>query len=125
MFGMKRHEVPRRVEGRIKMFRWIDGQKVCEKTGSMRGGHRSSRESSCGMWASLVSGKDIQARSEDVNTLTVIGKVGTFIAESRSAHGNGFLRGSRGRVAGITVVVTCQFSQIYLVFVTNIEPKND
>jgi len=31
--------------------------------------------------------KDIQARSEDVNTLTVIGKVGTFITESRSTNG--------------------------------------
>ena len=37
----------KRDPGGIKMFRWIDGQKVCKKTGTMRGGHGSSREGSC------------------------------------------------------------------------------
>lgn len=112
---MERHEILSRVEGGIKLRRWIDGQKVCEKTGSMRGGHRGSRESSYGSFASLVRGKDIQARSEDVDTFTEVGKIGTFIAESRSTNRNSVLCGSRGIIASITVVVTCQFPQLYLV----------
>ena len=98
----------------IKAFRWIDGQKVCEKTGSMRGGHGGSRESSYGSFASSVCGKNIQARSEDVDTFAVVGKVGTFITESRSTNRDSFLCGSRGIVASITVVITCQFPQRYL-----------
>ena len=111
---MERHEILGRVKGGIKMNRWIDGQKVCEKTGSMRGGHRSSRESSYGSVASPVRGKNIQARGKDVDTFTVVGKVSTFITESRSTNRNSFLCGSRGIVASITVVVTCQFPQLYL-----------
>ena len=80
----------------------------------MRGGHRGSRESSCGRFASLVRGKNIQARSEDVDTFTDVRKVGTFITESRSTDRNSFLRGSWGIVASITVVITCQFPQLYL-----------
>ena len=90
---MDEGEVPRRCFGsgdtrfpaKSKVgVRWMDGQKVCEKTGSMRGGHRGSRESSYyDSSASPVRGKNIQARSEDVDTFTEVGKVGMFITESR------------------------------------------
>ena len=91
VFGVERHKVLFRVEGGIKLFMWIDRQKVCEKTSSMRRRHRGSRESSHGISASLVGGNNIQTRSEDVDTFAEVGKVGTFIAESRSTNRNSFL----------------------------------
>ena len=111
---MERHEVFIRVEGGIKLNRWVDGQKVCEETGSMRRCHRCSRESSHSIFASLVGGENIQTRGEDVDTFTEVGKVGTFVTESRSPNCNSFFCGSRGIVASVTVVVTCQFPQLYL-----------
>lgn len=112
---VERHEILIHIEYGIKLNRWIDGQKVCEKTGGMRGGHRGSRESSYGSFAPLISGKNIQARSEDVNTFTIVGKVGTFITKSRGTNRNSFLCSSRRVVASITVVITCQSPQLYLV----------
>ena len=49
-------------------------------------------ERSCNLWLLdlLVRGKDVQARSEDIDAFAVVGEVGTFIAEGGGTNSDCF-----------------------------------
>lgn len=84
----------------------MNREQVGEQTTDVRRSHRSTGDGVGGPVASVPGGKNVESGSEDVNTLAVVGEVGSLVVQVGSTNGDGVF-GSSGRVvAGVLVVVS-------------------
>lgn len=86
---------------------------VGQQTGNVGRGHGGSGDGVDGILAADPGGQDVQARSEDVSALAVVGEVGTLISEGGGSDSDGLLSSSGGVVAGIGVVVTSSDGEVH------------
>lgn len=83
----------------------VDGKEVREHTTDVGGSHRSTGDGVGRLRTSVPGGKNVKTWGEDVDTLPVVGEVGTLVAKSRGTDRDG-LTGSSGRVVAGVLVVT-------------------
>src|SRR5277367_451391 len=82
-------------------------KEVGKKTANMGRCHGSSGDGVCGVFGSDPGGKDVETRSKDVNTFTVVGEVCAGIGERRCTNSDGLFGCGRGVVASVLVIVSC------------------
>lgn len=97
-------------EGRV--LGGLEGYKVGQETSNVWRSHRSTGDGVDGGVGTDPSGLDVQTWSEDIDTLAVVGEVGTSISEGGGTDGDGLVGSSWGIVAGIGVVVTSSNGEV-------------
>jgi hypothetical protein len=91
----------------------FDGNEVGEETTNVGGSHRSTGNSVGSLVSASPGRKDVESRSENVDTFTVVGKVGSLVSEGRSTDSDGEAGPGRRVVASVLVVATCQLASNY------------
>lgn len=81
-------------------------EEICKETGNVRASHRSAGNSLDGIRAASPGGLDVESRCEDINTLAIVGEIGTLIGQSGSSDSDSFSGGSRRVVACISIIIT-------------------
>jgi hypothetical protein len=92
--------------GEVRVRLGLQRQVVRKQTCNMRRGHGGTGEGGNSLLGANVGGENVETRAKDVDTLSVVGEVGSSIGEGRGTNGDGILSGSRGVVASIGIVVT-------------------
>jgi hypothetical protein len=85
----------------------VDRQEVGEHTADVGRSHRGTRNSVGGLVSCVPGGKDVESGCKDVDTLAVVGEVGSVVLESGCTDSYGLL-GRSGRVRASVFVVTVQ-----------------
>jgi hypothetical protein len=84
----------------------LEREVVSQKTSDVGRRHGGTRDGVGGVLRANPGGKDVKTGGKDVVALSVVGEVRTLVKEGGGTDGNGVLRGGRGVVAGVCVVVT-------------------
>jgi len=99
-------------DGIGRVGRGLEGDVVGQQTSNVGRGHGGARDGVDGVLAADPGGEDVQAGSEDVSALSVVGEIRTVISQGGGTDSDGLLGGGGRVVASIGVVVASSDGEV-------------